>query len=144
MNVRRNCKVFSFFVKQAAINCFTLVHTHLCACMHMSTMHVPCTCTLMHIWSCVCTHAWHACVYMYATSAHQLIPRPPVYYFIYVNTSIDMNAFVHFWMCLYLKEMYIHSACRFIKLCYGIFPFNSFTFFPYQCHRWFQGETSAS
>ena len=72
MDVRRNCKVFSFFVKQAAINCFT----HVCACVCYAR-----TCMLMHMWLFVCTHAWHACVYVYATFTHQLFLRPPIFHF---------------------------------------------------------------
>lgn len=108
MNVRKNCKVFSFCLKQATINYFTCVRTRMCVFIRACTYVCTCTFTLMHMWPCVCTNAWHACVYMYATFADQLIPRPPVFHFIYVNTSIDYECFCTFFNVSVLKSN-VHS-----------------------------------
>ena len=117
MNVRRNWKVFSFCVKQAAINFFTRTCARTCACAY------ACTCTLMHMSPCVFIHAWLASLYMYAAFAHQLILRPPIFHFIYVNTSVDYECFCTFFNVSVLEVMYIHSACRFKKLCLWHFSF---------------------
>jgi hypothetical protein len=99
--------------------------TVLLACMPVCAFHEH---VCWGIYDYVCTHAWHACVYVYAAFAHQLILRPPVFHFIYVNTSKIMNLLVQFRICLYLKEMYIHSACTFKKLCTCHFSFWIFNF----------------
>jgi hypothetical protein len=112
MNVRRNWKVFSFCLKQAAINFFTHAWAFLCvrafACAYSCTR--TCTCTLMHMWPCLCTHAWLTGLYMYAAFAHQLILRPPVFHFINVNTSVDYECFCTFFNVSVLKSN-VHSQC---------------------------------
>ena len=104
MEVRRNCKLFPFCVKVAAISClFTCVRA-LCIWM------------LMHMLVCVCTCIACWCVYVWNIHTSNFL-RPPIPHFFYFNTSIDYGCIFEFLMCLYLREMYIHSACTFKLLC---------------------------
>jgi len=70
MNVRRNCKVFSMLSKWQFIVLLMRTRTFMHACVCVLYMYIYID---AHVTMCVCIHAWHACVYRYATFAHQLI-----------------------------------------------------------------------
>ena len=71
--------LFNLWMWEEIVKYFPSVWSKLQLIVLLACMHFACTSTLMHMW--LCTHTWRACVYVYATFAHQHILRPPFFHF---------------------------------------------------------------
>ena len=83
--------LFILWMWEEIVNYYPSVWSKLKLIVLLTCVHALCTYIYIYVDArvIVCKHAYHACLYVYRTSIHQLFLRLPIFHFIYVNTSID-------------------------------------------------------
>ena len=103
--------LFILWMREEIIN-FPSVWSKLKLIVLVTCVHALCTYMYIYVDArvIVCTHAYHASLYVYTTFTHKLFLRLPILHFIYVNTSIDYECPCAFLNLSVLKRN-VHSQC---------------------------------